>query len=733
MQEESSLRSLHWSTILICALSLSIGWGIRGNFGHEYGAMIPGCLTAIAVCLCSGREDWRARLPYFALFGTMGWGFGGSISYMQVIAYTHSGHLPSQAYGFFCLFVIGFLWAAMGGFGTSLAAVMNRKQLTDLFRPLLWILVVWALFTLAMARLQEWESQYAQTWSRHESPLYWFDSDWLNAVTALLALFLFDLWDQRRKIVRGPAAYIVFLLTLGLGIGLGYFAVQSGLRFIVIPEYDLMLQSYAFLIPLIALITLGLVWILLSTNILFVAIFGVAGAGLGGCIQFAVVQLGKSLPEVAYYVKTIFLQHQGDTVQIMRDYGVDAEGARSMMLINWPDFFLDMPGHIGWILGLFFGICLYFRLFGKFRAGATLFLYMAVGWLVVFLLFPVFLGFGGEGFRMTPPRSDDWAGIVGVVVGTMIWCYRNKLLPSLYVLVVCGTIGGLGFAGAAWLKLMLVSIGNPNLAQYTPEQVAYWSHWQGANWHSFLEQSYGFINGIAVAVGMGFMAWRTGAVDEGEPGSRKRWTEIFAVSFVLFFLLFVNIEKNVPEWVKNGLVQKRMTAPLIQSIELSAWAWFSITWGFMALVGIGLMVRHGRTPIALIPKSWTGRGQLLYLVFLWAIVIANFERALPQFDAGRLITEWVIFIHAIVATALILVLPRPGLPTTVGSIMNYKPLMRRVMLKAVIVAIIATGLFTYSIHRVYGDTFAGHAGLQTRFGEDATWRHHPNLRNEKHQ
>ena len=26
-------------------LSLSVGWGIRGNFGHEYGAMIAGALA----------------------------------------------------------------------------------------------------------------------------------------------------------------------------------------------------------------------------------------------------------------------------------------------------------------------------------------------------------------------------------------------------------------------------------------------------------------------------------------------------------------------------------------------------------------------------------------------------------------------------------------------------------------------------------------------------------------
>src|SRR6516162_1657889 len=107
---------------VLVALSLSIGWGIRGNFGHEYGAMIPGALAAMAVALFSGRDDWQRRVAYFAMFGALGWSFGGSISYMQVVGYTHSGHSLSVFYGFACLFVIGFLWAALGGAGTAFPA-----------------------------------------------------------------------------------------------------------------------------------------------------------------------------------------------------------------------------------------------------------------------------------------------------------------------------------------------------------------------------------------------------------------------------------------------------------------------------------------------------------------------------------------------------------------------------------------------------------------------------------
>ena len=140
-------------SLLLAALSLSIGWGIRGNYGHETGAMLPGALTAIAVCLLSGREDWRGRVAYFGLFGMLGWAFGGSISYMQVIGYTHSGHAASQLFGFGGLFVIGFLWAALGGAGTALPAVYSDRQLRALFRPLTVVLAAWVVLYFCQPQL----------------------------------------------------------------------------------------------------------------------------------------------------------------------------------------------------------------------------------------------------------------------------------------------------------------------------------------------------------------------------------------------------------------------------------------------------------------------------------------------------------------------------------------------------------------------------------------------------
>jgi hypothetical protein len=50
-------RSSLVRSAVLCGLTLSLGWGIRGNFGHAYGAMTPGALATLAGVLVSGRAD----------------------------------------------------------------------------------------------------------------------------------------------------------------------------------------------------------------------------------------------------------------------------------------------------------------------------------------------------------------------------------------------------------------------------------------------------------------------------------------------------------------------------------------------------------------------------------------------------------------------------------------------------------------------------------------------------
>ena len=206
------------SFYVLTALSLWLGWGIRGNFGHEYGAMMPGALAAMAAVLLSGRDDWHRRIVYFAMFGALGWSFGGSISYMQVVAYTHSGDSASVLYGFACLFVIGFLWAALGGAGTALPAVVDQEFLNSLFLPMGVVFLLWWLQGVAI------EPALIQ----HGFELFWYDTDWLAATLALMAALL--VWAVRRRL--DPANSLVLHLAAGWWAGFVVLVLLLG------PAYD---------------------------------------------------------------------------------------------------------------------------------------------------------------------------------------------------------------------------------------------------------------------------------------------------------------------------------------------------------------------------------------------------------------------------------------------------------------------------------------------------------------
>lgn len=700
MSARDSSPQWRTSTILVGALSLAVGWGMRGNFGHEYGAGYAGCLAVVAVCLLSGREDWRQRVVYIAAFGALGWGFGGSISYMQIIAYTHSGHFSSQLYGFIGLFLIGFLWAAMGCAGAAFAAVADRERLTEIFKPLVFILGVWCFFPWMEAFFEETLATAASegtdaTWNRHKSPLYWMDADYHKALTALLGLALFDLWDRR------------------------------------------------------------------SSNSILLPLFAAGGAAFGWAIQ-ALLRRG-GLEDGFASALTYSL---GDPSAIDRETGIPF--GPDNFLNNWPQWVGDFPDQIGWVVGLFFGLVAYFVFFGKFRCGASLFVYMAFGWLISFLALPVlgglfFTGIGG--IRLTPPRSDDWAGILGVFIAMSIWTCRNGLRPVAFASTVGGFIGGAGFSGIACLKLLMVAPGNSHKLRSMTEAgeidaaaaealIAKWAAWQGQNWHSFLEQSYGFINGLAVVVALGLLVSRTRVHRDENPPAR--WTEAAAAFIVLIALTYVNIVKNVRVWVEglnprswqreivldNGAVQKveaLWEAPFLGHLPGWDWmamtptGWFNLTYLLLAGAFIWLCKRHLSNPISVVPRSALGKGQMLYLMLIWTWVIANWERAMPGMAQSRLLTEWIIFVNAIICTLMILLCAREKEAPRIEEVEDFSPLYRRAWMKGLVGAAIAVTVFFSAVRLVYGDHYAGHAGFQKRFGPEAEWRINPILKNRLHR
>ena len=699
----------------------------------------------------SGREDWRRRVAFFAFFGALGWGFGGSISYMQIISYTHSGHLPSQLYGFAGLFLIGALWAGLGGAGTALPAVMPRERLTALFRPLLWVFGVWWVWTVIGEPWFETLSNVEDsTWRRHESALYWFDADWTKAVAALVAVLLFDLWDRRQDkfatlanmaIGMGIAAimHVVFAIA-GLGLHIPWVAVYAGLAMVAMMVADL-IRGY-------------------SGSTVALALMAAVGAAAGWFVQRVSNGLGlsdaiaRTLNGVfdAVGLRGPFVRYQGDIELFRRaeavgmadpsftelqrallsKYDGNLEQFQSDLYTNWPAFYFDynFPLHLGWVLGSIMGVAVYFAIFGRFGSESRLLLYMALGWIAGFIVLPVLLG-----LRMTPPRSDDWAGILGVYVATLIYLLRYQLAPVAYASIVSAIVGGIGFSGAACLKLIMVRPGNPKAPGVTDDAAAAWSHWQNANWHSFLEQSYGFINGIGIALAMGLLAPRVWAVRD-DPRVR-RWTETFSVAFVLLFLVYVNWRKAAAAWVEEGAVPELMRMFWFEDVEWGSVTWFSVVFGIVAATVTVLLIEHTRGPrIPIVPSSNLGKGQLLYLVFLWVCVLFNLEQAITGFSEERLITEAVIFVNAAVATVLLLLWARPHDREAIVPAHSAQAPYARALFAGVFVAFVTVAAETAIIRGLYGDHHAGHSGRngqpQMRFGPDAEWRINPLLKSGEH-
>jgi hypothetical protein len=693
------------STFVLAAVTLSIGWGVRGNWGHEFGAMLPGALCGIVVCLMSGREDWRRRVLYFAMFGAIGWAFGGSMSYMQILTYTGAGNTPgsplaplahdiivqNRIYGYIGTFMLGFLWAGMGGMGTAYPALESRERLTALFKPLCWVFALWAVYYFAEDHLDQWYANLRHGAgnvklrdSRQASPFYWLDTDWIQAFLVLVGICLFDFWDRLRN---RP-----------------------------------------------------------SIDMLFAPIFAALGAVLGWGVQQCLTYAGAT-----NWIAKVLVQPQGDITRFRVEN----------LVTNWPRLFFDCSDHLGWAFGLLFGIALYFAIFGQWRCNASLPLVMALGWFAGFLLMPVlgslihigsfrFSDYGG--FRMTAPRGDNWAGLVGLFIATAIYMFRRGFAPVNLAALVCGIVGGLGLMLSQLLFLLAHSVGNANLGH----DAAKWSFWRDSNWHSILrEQGAGLFYGLGLALAMGLLATRAKPIEDDDPPVR-RWTEAFAAFFLLNLLLYVNFVKNIGDWVtKHGdfqAVPSFMRIPLLDNFtinlhnicgqdwlashpgawafhgydlsrwivttNLSAWAWFTIMWALLTLMTIDLLRAHLQRPLAVIPKSSVGKGQLFFLVFLWAVILANLMKALTGFAEQRLDTEGVIFINGIIATFMILMYVRDHDTVTIKENPRYGLLWTAVIL----LGVLATGGAVYQYTKVstlvYGDVSAG---VNMRFGPQADW------------
>ena len=213
-----------------------------------------------------------------------------------------------------------------------------------------------------------------------------------------------------------------------------------------------------------------------------------------------------------------------------------------------------------------------------------------------------------------------------------------------------------------------------------------------------------------------------------------QWTPVFSALFVIFLLTWLFVAKNARPWSEGDhpLLPTSMKAPFFDSIELDTLTWFSLAWWFAAAAFLYIFIVHTRRPLPLLSGADVGNGQLLHWFILWVYLIANTLRALP-FSEGRLVTEWVVFVNASLATALIATLPTAPLAPSSLRI-DLLPRLRPIWAKGLAATVVV--MFAYAVVLKFG--YGGH-GIEDpryahrRFGPDAIWRIAPILKHGEHR
>jgi hypothetical protein len=114
-----------WLWIALPAVTMSVGWGLRGFIGGgPLGAMIPGAMVAMVLALLMDLDGDDAAL--MALLGAIGVGFGGQMTYGQTVSLAK---VPETFWwALLGFWVKGAVWGFLGGAVMGLAAAPKRSR-----------------------------------------------------------------------------------------------------------------------------------------------------------------------------------------------------------------------------------------------------------------------------------------------------------------------------------------------------------------------------------------------------------------------------------------------------------------------------------------------------------------------------------------------------------------------------------------------------------------------------
>jgi len=223
LQTAAREPSLLWTLVLTAAAG-GMGWGIRGQYGHETGAMIAGVLVGLVMALlfCQSYSSlFAARLVALTAIGIS---FGGAMTYGQTIGLTHDielhGNWAALRWGMLGLSIKGGVWIGLAGLMTGVALGGKR------YRPLEMLLVFIFLMGLYLAGLYLLNEPFDPEARR--LPRIYFSDDWYWEPDKADLQPRRECWGGLLAALAGFWAYVAFVKRDPIARNLALFGFASG-------------------------------------------------------------------------------------------------------------------------------------------------------------------------------------------------------------------------------------------------------------------------------------------------------------------------------------------------------------------------------------------------------------------------------------------------------------------------------------------------------------------------
>ncbi len=219
-----------WQPICLGAMAGGMAWGIRGQYGHETGAMIAGLLVSLVWVFLFCRDAPLLPTLRAVAWCTVAIGFGGSMTYGQTVGLTHDGSLTGNwealRWGLLGLAVKGGIWIGFGGvfLGMGLGGVRYRS-----WELLILLIAALGLFQLGSLLLNSPYRPADQVlpWIYFSDSWHWEPGAvlkprrecWGGLLAALATVVVYSGWVRKDRLARNLAFWAVLAGAIGFPLG----------------------------------------------------------------------------------------------------------------------------------------------------------------------------------------------------------------------------------------------------------------------------------------------------------------------------------------------------------------------------------------------------------------------------------------------------------------------------------------------------------------------------------